>query len=124
MSESWAAMTKRIMAMVEAIAAIKPGSRFDQMRRMFIKDDGSPQDSLPPGHPDLPIAREAIRDITQLNFIHEQLVLGAAHSDFSRRCGALCFGEPASNLKIQPENEEPRQVLCRGSPLTGGAPVW
>src|SRR5438045_1561700 len=55
------------------------------MRRMFIRDDGSPQDPLPPKHHDLPIAREAIKDIIQLNFIHEQLALGDAHSDFNRR---------------------------------------
>ncbi|SRR6266566_7212950 len=85
MRETWADMTKRIIADVEAIAPIEPGSRFDQMRRMFIKDDGSLQDPFPPGHPDLPIAREAMRDIIQLNFIHEQLALEDAYSDFNRR---------------------------------------
>src|SRR5882757_930387 len=85
MNETWSEMTKRIMPLAEAIAPIRPSSRFDQMRRVFIKEDGSPQDPLPPGHSDLPIALEAMRDIIQMTFIYDHLAADGANSEFQSR---------------------------------------
>jgi hypothetical protein len=50
---------------------VPPGSRLDRMCRVLRNPDGSSRGVIPEGDSDYQVAREALRDITELEFVFE-----------------------------------------------------
>ncbi len=56
---------------------LKPGMRFDLMRRAFLTEDGTPR-TVDPDDPQFAVAIEALRDVTLLEFILENRPAGVS----------------------------------------------
>ena len=68
---------------------VPPGSRFDRMCRVLRNPDGSSRGVIPEDDPDYQVAHEALRDVTELEFVFEHGRLDADSQELRKILGRL-----------------------------------